>query len=89
MTLDEHALARNDDDPDHRILDGQRYDKIGHEPYTRIDGSHTQLAVWQSHCAECGAPFQFRAPARKRKLIPNRRCDRHKRPGVRVRAVQA
>jgi hypothetical protein len=39
----------------------------------------------------CGArePLEFRTPAESKNFSPNRRCQRHKRPGARVRATEA
>ena len=67
-----------------RFYDGQRYDLVRTEPYTRTDGSQTELSVWQSECPVCGEAFEVRTPKRARKSEPNRRCGKHKRPGVRV-----
>ena len=36
-----------------RFYDGQRYDLVRTEPYTRTDGSETELSVWQSECPVC------------------------------------
>lgn len=35
----------------------------GREPYTRKDGSATELLVWESLCQECLAPFTVRTPS--------------------------
>jgi hypothetical protein len=64
------------------VHDGQRYELVRTEPYTRRDGHETTLLVWCSGCAECGAPFEFLTSLRKDGL--NRRCDGHKRPGIPV-----
>jgi hypothetical protein len=69
----------------HFVYRGQRYRRIGLKPHIRVDGGTTQLAIWESRCAECDEAFQFKTTARIRKLRqPNRRCRRHRRPGVRV-----
>lgn len=34
---------------------------IGSEPYTRKDGTHTTLNLWQRPCAKCGEPFVVKA----------------------------
>ena len=71
-------------DHEPRIYDGQSYHLAGSEPYTRLDGGKTTLSVWHSNCPVCGAPFEVRTPAGSSKFQPNRRCQRHKRPGHRV-----
>jgi hypothetical protein len=67
-----------------RNFDGQRYELVRSEPYTRQDGGETALLVWQSNCPVCGALFEVRTPAKASKFQPNRRCSKHKRPGHRV-----
>ncbi len=66
---------------------GQRYRCIGIEPHTRADGSATSLATWESECAECGDTFSFETPELASKFNPNRRCEKHRRRGVKVPAV--
>jgi hypothetical protein len=65
----------------------QHYKLVGHEPYTRLDGSKTTLVVWSSACPTCGQPFVTRTPMRARNFQPRRRCDLHKQPRVRVKVV--
>jgi hypothetical protein len=67
-----------------KFYDGQRYELVRTEPYTRTDGGETELSIWQSECPVCGGAFEVRTPARARKFEPNRRCRKHRRPGVRV-----
>ena len=67
-----------------RIYDGQSYHLVKSEPYTRLDGGKTTLSVWQSNCPVCGDLFEIRTPANASKFQPNRRCSKHKRPGIRV-----
>lgn len=59
---------------------GQQYrcDRI--EPYQRKDGTMTTLAVWVSHCADCGDPFEYKTPRKAHKPKFNRRCQLHKAP---------
>ena len=64
---------------------GQRYIAVAAKPYTRADGTETQIIVWESPCADCGEPFLCPAPAAAARFQPNRRCPKHKRPGQRVR----
>jgi hypothetical protein len=68
-----------------RTFDGQQYELIGGHPHTRLDGTETRLAVWRSHRAACGEPFEMKTPLRLRRFVPNQRCPQHRRPGVRVK----
>jgi hypothetical protein len=77
--------ASHDIDEHHVVYKGQRYELIGDQPHTRRDATTTTLTVWRSHCPTCGEPFETRTPARAGKFEPGRRCQRHKRPGARVR----
>lgn len=62
---------------------GQAFVCVAVEPYTRRDGSKTRLVVLQSACWQCGALFRFKIPfgCSYDRVEPNRRCDKHKRPG--------
>jgi 5-methylcytosine-specific restriction protein A len=52
---------------------GQLYRRIAVKPYIRADASTTELATWESGCAECGEVFEVVTTARVRKLRgPNR-----------------
>lgn len=71
------------------IYKGQLYRRIGSKPHirrdgseTRRDGSETKLAIWESRCAECGEMFKFTSPALAKVFWPNRRCFKHRRPGI-------
>lgn len=68
-----------------KTFHGQRYARIGEFQRERRDGTLATIIRWQSHCAECGAPFEFTTPASSSKFEPNRRCQTHKRPGVKVK----
>ena len=61
------------------IHDGQRYRVAGIKPHVRKGGTRTTLIIWQSHCAECGQPFEFTTPLKTR--YPSRRCKQHSKPG--------
>ena len=65
-----------------RVHDGQRYELVRTEPYTRTDGSDTTLAVWRSECPVCGEPFEARTPKRARNFEPKRRIVRGTRLGA-------
>jgi len=68
-----------------RLYRGQSYRAVGEVRHQRLDGSEATIVQWESACAQCGAPFVCAVPERSRKFQPNRRCQKHKRPGVRVR----
>ena len=85
--LDAFLMQASHDERDpvtRRIFDRQLYTLVASEPHTRRDGRQTDLAIRQSHCAQCGQCFEFKHPARAVEFQPNRRCQLHKRPGVRV-----
>lgn len=68
---------------------GQTYEVVGRFLRERRDGTTAEILRWQSACADCGEPFEITTPARSSKFQPNRRCQRHKRPGHRVRGGEA
>jgi hypothetical protein len=67
---------------------GQPYELVEVTPYTRSDGAPSQVLVWEAPCWTCGEPFQVRASLGGARGL-NRRCARHKRPGVRVKLKRA
>lgn len=70
-----------------RIHDGQRYWVANSFMRDRADGTKAVILVWASRCAACGEHFEFTTPAAATKWQPNRRCDKHKRPGQRVKGA--
>jgi hypothetical protein len=66
---------------------GQWYQCVGFEPYVRRDGVTITLTVLESRCAKCSGAFITKTSS---VLEPtswlSRRCDKHKRPGVKVRS---
>ena len=66
---------------------GQPYTVTDQFRRTRRDGSIATILVWESPCATCGEPFTFSTPAAAKKFQPNRRCQKHKRPGQRVKGT--
>jgi hypothetical protein len=48
-------------------------------------GGHQWRIIWRYDCADCGTPVLVETWLRGGG-IGNRRCDRHKRPNVRVRS---
>lgn len=71
-----------------KIHMGQIYTAIASYERARRDGSQAVILEWFSLCAQCREPFTFTAAAASAKFQPNRRCQRHKRPGARAKAVQ-
>jgi len=61
---------------------GQRYVVVGSDLHKRRDGQIVPIILWESHCAECGKPFQCRSGLRSGTL--NRRCPDHHAPGKAV-----
>jgi L-2-hydroxyglutarate oxidase len=59
--------------------EGQRYVAVGSDLHTRRDGQIIPIICWQSHCAECGRPFECWSGLRSGTL--NRRCPQHHAPG--------
>lgn len=70
-----------------REYKGQFYRLIDNEPHTCRDGRETLLGLWETECAVCGESFLFRIPLRASRFEPNRRCQKHKRPGHRVKGA--
>lgn len=70
--------------PEPRNYRGQEYRPFCIRTHRRKDGNETLLAIWESECATCGEPFTVATPMFAAKFTPNRRCQRHKRPGQRV-----
>jgi hypothetical protein len=71
--------------PCFQLYKGQHYSLTGTVPHTCRDGRETELEVWRSTCANCGEPFDCMRPAKAKRFEPNRRCQKHKRPGQRVK----
>ena len=65
--------------------EGQRYVAVGSDLHKRRDGQIVPIILWQSHCAECGGPFECRSGLRSGTL--NRRCPQHHAPGKAVAAA--
>ena len=72
------------DDPDVRTYSGQVYRRVADVAHTRVDGTLTALTTWASHCATCGAPFTTRSPTFENTFAPTRRCEPHRKPGIKV-----
>jgi hypothetical protein len=68
-----------------RYFHDQRYVEAGRFERRRRDGTLATIITWVSDCPVCGEPFTTTTPAASTKFQPNRRCQKHKRPGQRVR----
>ena len=64
---------------------GQLYTVVAEASRQRRDGTMATILTWESRCAQCGETFTLTTPAQATKFQPNRRCQKHKRPGVRVK----
>ena len=62
---------------------GQLYAKGGTRSHVCQDGTVTELIVWRTHCAECGAMFEVMTTERPKHL--NRRCPKHVASGRKVK----
>lgn len=67
-----------------KLHNGQWYVEVDRIAHQTRDGRSTTLIKWRSQCADCAGWFTFTAPAFAPKFVPNRRCQKHKRPGCRV-----
>jgi hypothetical protein len=65
--------------------EGQRYVVTGSDLHCRKNGEIVPIICWQSHCAECGMPFECWSGMRSGTL--NRRCPLHHAPGKAVTAA--
>ena len=67
------------------IRRGQRYKYVGRRLRFTRDGRRVRLVALTSCCADCGAPFEYTTSELAVALGHfNRRCSRHKAPGVPV-----
>jgi hypothetical protein len=59
--------------------DGRIFKWLEFKPYTRKDGTGTELSIWGSTCAICGALFTVATPkAGDSKAFGRKHCDAHK-----------
>ena len=71
------------------VHDGQVYTVVSERSYQRKDGQMTTLVTWQSHCPNCGSPFEFECGKNGGLKHIQRRCNRHKSPGKPVSVAGA
>lgn len=61
------------------LPDGRVFTWLAMKPYTRKDGTDTELSVWQSACAICDEPFTVATPKTgNTKAFYRKHCDSHK-----------
>ena len=72
-----------------RMLGGQRYTMVSLVPYRRLDGVLTTHVCWRSHCAACGAAFQFTSTVATSIAVKGlrRRCYAHHERGRVARLI--
>ena len=64
----------------------QRCECVEIRPHKTMDGRQMELTRWQSHCADCGAPFELLTPRRNVAVrVDRRRCAEHRDPKRRVK----
>jgi hypothetical protein len=64
----------------------QRFECVEIRPHKTMDGRQMELTRWQSHCADCGAPFELLTPRRTVAVrVDRRRCAEHRDPKRRVK----
>lgn len=70
--------------PEHRLTEhaynGRVWLLVGREPYTRKDGTATELLRWQTPCAVCASPVEIRTPVAYdgTKAFGAKHCAAHK-----------
>lgn len=69
------------------VKNDQTYRVVNFQPYIKYDGSQIELACFVSCCADCGQAYEFKLPQGAMKFEPKRRCDKHKKPGVKVKTT--
>ena len=67
-----------------RVHAGQPYWRVGSRLHTAGDGHETTLDIWHTFCAACGEPFTFACTQSSDRFEPSRRCEAHRRMGVKV-----
>lgn len=70
--------------PEMRTIGDQVYRKVSERQHITRSGRETTLSVWSTVCAACGCEFEATSPLHAKKFEPQRRCEAHRRPGVRA-----
>ena len=63
-----------------KTRDGRLFSFTGAEPYTRRDGTETNLLCWRGLCLVCGAGFTVKTPPDfdSSKAFGRKHCELHK-----------
>lgn len=56
--------------------DGQVFEMVRSEPYTRKDGGQSALLTWRTNCRSCGEVVEYKTGCEFR--VSRRNCDEHK-----------
>jgi hypothetical protein len=67
-----------------RMIGSQEFLCVGFKPHRKRDGTETQLAVVKAKCARCRKTFLQDMAVMGARFYPNRRCEAHRRPGLKV-----
>lgn len=68
--------------------DGRLFTWLAFKPYTRKDGTDTELSVWQSHCVICGESFTVATPkAGRSQSFGRKHCEAHRLTKAEVSAL--
>ncbi len=76
MTPKRSAITLHDDQTPGLVLtyDNQPFHLTGIEPYQRVDGRPSFVAVWSTDCKTCGEPMIVRSQLTDIRS-PRRRCE--------------
>jgi hypothetical protein len=66
------------------LANGREFVAAAVEPYTRRDGTASQLVTWRGQCALCGAPYDVKGGRAAKHLPLN--CEQHR--GRRTKRVR-
>lgn len=61
-------------------INGRTWVAVGREPYTRKDGTQTELIRWQIKCAKCETMVEITTPAKfdTTKAFGSKHCPAHR-----------
>lgn len=82
LFLDDQGNGCSKDNAAQIVSQGQAYRLADLKAHDCQDGRTVLLEGWTSQCATCGTEFIWWTV--RRDGAPRRRCDTHKRPGIRA-----